>query len=67
MWRARHLDNAFNKETKLSSYVVAGTGKADAGFLPVLGIPNNLTAIARINHTTEEVSHRHASIEADGG
>jgi hypothetical protein len=32
----QHLDNTFNKEAKLKSYVVAGTVRTSARFLPVL-------------------------------
>jgi hypothetical protein len=40
-WRLKrkgtqHLDNAFNKETKLDSYPVASTVRTSAGFLPAL-------------------------------
>jgi hypothetical protein len=35
-WGAQHLDNVFNEESNLKSYVVAGTIRTGARFLPVL-------------------------------
>jgi hypothetical protein len=35
-WETQYLDNAFSKEVKLSSYVIADTIRTSARFLPML-------------------------------
>jgi hypothetical protein len=71
-WRRKrqgtqHLDNTFNKETKLDSYPVAGTVRTSVGFLLVLfSSPPPWLLLPTSGDKIKTTPQRHASIEANG-